>query len=226
MEQQTAHEMCTAPECHSAWPQRIQQYLNFIRAANMTITRASCLALCLGSVLCLAACGGNGLASIGGSVAGLGAGLSLTLQNNGSDSVTLTNNQSFSFATKLASGATYNVAVVTQPIGQTCSVASGAGVVDSVADDVTNISVSCATTSSVGGNLSGLAAGTSVTLITNGLALTLAANGIFAFPGTIAAGSVYNVAVSVQPVGETCTVSGGSGTVLANVMASVAVTCN
>jgi hypothetical protein len=191
----------------------------------MTRSSLRCLSISLLSISLIAACGGSGKASIGGSVAGLGPGLSLTLQDNGTDTIAVSANQSFAFPTSLASGAAFNVTVLTQPSGETCSVAGGTGVVDSIADDVTNITISCATTSSVGGVVSGLAPGTSLTLLNNGQLLPIAANGPFAFPGTLPSGSTYDVAVSVQPVGETCVVANPTGSVIAGVEASVSVSC-
>src|SRR5712664_2555390 len=78
-------------------------------------------------VLSLAACGGGTDAAIGGYLSGLGSGLSVVLQNNNSDSLTLTSNGSFTFANSLASGAAYSVTVLTQPVGQTCAVTNGSG---------------------------------------------------------------------------------------------------
>ncbi len=82
--------------------------------------------------------------SIGGSLSGLtpGAGISVVLQDNAGDDLTLANNGTFTFATQIAIGATYNVTVKTQPTGQTCSVTSGSGTVGS--SNVTGIRVTCA----------------------------------------------------------------------------------
>ena len=79
--------------------------------------------------------------TIGGSVSGLGAGKSVVLHNNGGDALTRNANGSFSFATALASGASYAVTVGTQPAGQTCTVSNGSGTV--AAANVTNVAVSC-----------------------------------------------------------------------------------
>ena len=47
--------------------------------------------------------------------------------------------------------------------------------------------------------------------------LTVSANGIFNFPTPVAYGNTYNATVLTQPSGQTCAVTGGSGTVTANV---------
>jgi hypothetical protein len=191
----------------------------------MRQTKAKLLTVSLASTLLLVACGGGSDASIGGTISGLGSGLSLTLQNNNADYLTMAGNQSFTFAKPIASNSSYDVTVLTQPIGQTCSVANGSGTVDSFGDAVSNIAVSCGYSSSVGGIVTGLNAGTSVTLSTNGALLPIAANGLFAFPGMLPPGSTYNVAVTTQPLGQTCSVSNPNGTIIANVMSSVVVNC-
>ena len=87
-------------------------------------------------------CTSNPTYSVGGTVSGLSG--SVVLQDNGGDNLTVTANGPFTFATKLAAGASYNVTVKTQPSGQTCTVASGTGTIGSA--NVTNVAVSCAAT--------------------------------------------------------------------------------
>ncbi|HNR82471.1 MAG TPA: hypothetical protein PKJ73_03130 [Ottowia sp.] len=162
---------------------------------------------------------------MGGSVSGLGAGNSVVLLNNGGDALTRNANGSFTFATPIASGATYSVTVGTQPVGQTCSVSNGAGTV--VASNVTNVTVNCTTnTYTIGGSVSGLGAGNSVVLLNNGGdALTRNANGSFTFATPLANGAAYAVTVGTQPVGQTCSVSNGTGTVASANVTNVAVNC-
>ena len=84
--------------------------------------------------------------SIGGTLSGLttGSGISVVLQDNGGDNLTLTTNGAFTFATKLLAGASYAVTVNTQPTGQTCTVSNfGSGTVG--AANVTTVSVTCTT---------------------------------------------------------------------------------
>ena len=166
--------------------------------------------------------------TIGGTVAGLGAGKSVVLLNNGGDALTRNANGGFSFATALASGASYAVTVGTQPAGQTCTISNGSGTVASA--NVTNVAVSCVdlppATYTIGGNLSGLGAGKSVVLLNNGGdALTRNANGGFSFATALASGASYAVTVGTQPAGQTCTVSNGSGTVASANVTNVAVSC-
>jgi hypothetical protein len=163
--------------------------------------------------------------SIGGSVTGLGTGQSVALQNNGGDTLTASANSGFVFATPIASGSIYNVTVATNPPGKTCTVLNGSGTVTTSA--ITNVAVTCTPlTLTIGGNVSGLGGGQSVVLQNNGANnLTVSVNGGFTFTTPIAIGSPYNVTVATPPLGRTCTVSNGSGTVTTSAITNVAVTC-
>jgi hypothetical protein len=67
--------------------------------------------------------------------------------------------------------------------------------------------------------------GTGLTLRLNGTTnLAVAGNGPYAF-GAIADGSAYSVAVFVQPIGQTCTVANGSGTLAGANVTNIAVSC-
>jgi hypothetical protein len=171
------------------------------------------------------ACGG-GEASLGGTLSGLPSGTSVTLQNNGANDLTVAANGSFWFSGTLASGSTYSVTVLTQPTGATCSVANGAGTIDSAGSDVGSVAVTCVSNASITGTVSGLTSGTSVTLTNGSVSLAVASNGVFAFPGVLAAGTAYNVTVSVQPAGHTCSVANGTGTVVSGTATNIAVTCS
>jgi hypothetical protein len=181
--------------------------------------------LCVLASLSLVACGGGSLATIGGTVSGLATGASVVLQDNDTDNLTVTANTSFVFPTGLAGDSSFNVTVLTQPAGQTCAVSSGSGAIDAASDPVTGVVVTCTTTSSLGGTVTGLGAGTAVTLGNAGVMLPVAANGAFAFPDILAPGTAYNVTVVTQPAGMACTVLNPIGVVVAGVMASVTVTC-
>ncbi len=149
--------------------------------------------------------------TISGTVVGMLSGQSVTLQNNSGDNLTVSSNTSFSFTTKVASGATYLVTVLTQPTGQTCTPNLNSGV---VSGNVTDISIICSyTVYTVSGNVSGLS-GTIVLQNNYGSDQTLTSDGSFSF--RVASSAKYNVRVKTQPNGK-CTVSNGSGTVSADV---------
>ncbi|HVV49258.1 MAG TPA: hypothetical protein VHO06_06350, partial [Polyangia bacterium] len=163
---------------------------------------------------------------LGGTVSGLAS--SVTLQN-GSDSVVLSANGSFSFPTAIASGGTYAVSVTNQPTNptQTCVVGGAGGTVAGA--DVTSVAVTCTTnTYAVGGLVSGLS-GTGLTLQDNsGDDLVVNANGAFTFPTQVPSGGTYAVTIKTQPSGptQTCTLAGDTGTIGAAAVTSVSVNCS
>ena len=187
-----------------------------------SFARPAALALVL--ALGLVGCGGTD-ALIGGTLSGLGDGLSVVLQNNNTDDLTLNANGAFTFRTAVDNGASYSVTVLTQPIGQNCNVSNGTGTVDTNSKDPTDITVVCSAISSVGGTLTGMLDGRSITLANGVQRVTVAQNGSFAFAGVLPAGSTYSVTIVTQPAGQICNVINSTGTVVANVMATVAVTC-
>jgi 6-phosphogluconolactonase (cycloisomerase 2 family) len=168
--------------------------------------------------------------AIGGTVTGL-TGTGLVLLNNGGNDLAVTANGTFAFSTRLASNATYNVTIGTQPSNQSCTVTNGSG---TSATDVTSVVVSCTAINqpppgsyTIGGTTTGLA-GTGLVLQNNGgndLAVT--ANGTFAFTTSIVQGGAYAVSVKTQPSNpaQTCAVSSASGTVAAANVTTVAVAC-
>lgn len=82
-------------------------------------------------------------------------------------------------------------------------------------------------TYSIGGTVSGLAAGDTLSIMDNGGdVLAVTANGTFTFATKLNSGSAYSVTVSAQPASpaQGCAVSNGSGTATADVT-SVTVTC-
>lgn len=79
--------------------------------------------------------------SVSGTVAGLSAGESVVFELNGGQTKTMSANGAFTFAGKVASGATYAVTVSTHPTGKYCAVANGSDVIGGA--DITNVALSC-----------------------------------------------------------------------------------
>ena len=159
--------------------------------------------------------------TIGGTVSGL-TGAGLILQDNGGNNLPVSANGSFTFSNSVASGAAYSVTVLTQPTGQSCTVSNGSGTARA---NVTNVQVSCSNANyTIGGTVAGLT-GTGMVLQDNGgNNLTVSANGSFTFSNSVASGAAYLVTVITQPTGQSCTVTNGSGTAIANVT-NVQVAC-
>lgn len=159
----------------------------------------------------------------------------LVIQLNGGNDTTIAYNSAlgnyYQFTELLPIGTPYAVTVVTQPPGQSCTVVTGGNGNDpatGIANSNVFVNFVCAplTTYTIGGAVSGLAGGTTVVLQDNGgNATTVAANGPFTFSTSIAYQSPYAVTVATQPVGESCTLTNGSGTVPAANVTNVAVAC-
>jgi hypothetical protein len=170
---------------------------------------------------------------IGGSVAGL-AGTGLVLQDNGGDSLQVSANGRFTFATALPSGSAYSVTVLSPPIDpyQNCTVTAGTGITGE--SDVNNVAVACTTTTAathtISGSVTGLAAGAQIVLEDNGRdSKTITANGPFApFATPIPSGSAYSVSIAQEsdPTQSiACTVTNGSGVVGSSNISNVAISC-
>jgi sugar lactone lactonase YvrE/ribosomal protein S11 len=175
----------------------------------------------------LTACGGNDGAStytVGGTVSGLAAGSSITLTDGGSDALTVSTNGAFTFKTPLAAGASYAAAISAAPAMQVCTVTNGTGKVSSAA--VSSIRVICVGPYTVGGTISGLAAGSTIVLTDNGGdSDSVSSNGTFTFPTALKGGSAYAVAIATQPALQTCTVQNGSGDIGAASVSTVSINC-
>ncbi|WP_133139928.1 WD40/YVTN/BNR-like repeat-containing protein [Legionella genomosp. 1] len=79
----------------------------------------------------------------------------------------------------------------------------------------------------VGGNVNGLASGSSLVLQNNGSdPLFINANGLFTFPAVLSAGTPYAVTVRAQPATQICTVSNGIGTISNTAVTNVVVSCS
>ena len=187
------------------------------------LPRLNRLLCCIAAGLGLAGCGGG---EIGGSVSGLGSGLSVTLLNNGSDALTIRRNGSFTFADTVAANGTYAVTVRAQSVGQVCSIAGGNGTIDADGSSIDSVSVTCAFSASLRGTVSGLESGVAVTLVNGSHQLAIAANGPFAFSDALSDGTRYDLRVLVQPAGANCIVQNGSGTFIAASFQDINVLCS
>ena len=159
-------------------------------------------------------------------MSGLVAGTSLSLIATGGSPLQVAGNGAFTFPQAFKMNASYSVSVEMQPSGQACSISNGSG---TVSGHVTDVLVSCVTplppntTLAIGGTISGMAAGTQLGLLNNGLGLVSAhANGPFKFAAT--AGASYAVSVANHPAGQLCAVSNGAGIATTN-LSNIAITC-
>jgi hypothetical protein len=169
-------------------------------------------------------CTATGTYTVGGNLTGNTG--SVTLLNNGTNSTAVLRPKgTFTFSSALATGSTYNVTVQTPPTGQVCLVFNGSGAIST--SNISSVLVSCTTnTYTVSGNVSGLGNGLALALLKNGGdLLSLTANGSFTFVTPMAAGS-YVVSIGTQPVGQSCVITNGSGTISTSNITNISVTCS
>src|SRR5690242_16578716 len=169
------------------------------------------------------------LFTVGGTVSGL-TGSGLVLQNNGASELTITANGPFSFARSLADAAPYQVTILKQPAGQTCSVTNGLGTIH--AANVSDVTIACSsglTSHSIGGRVTSLV-GSGLVLTNNGGDNLQIAPGDedFIFATNLSPGATYNVQVLTQPTNpsQVCSVANATGVVGDTDVTSVSVVCS
>ena len=193
---------------------------------NMNRLGRSLLALlAFAFLMCLSVAEAQVTYSIGVNLAGLSGGT--VILKNGSDTLPLGTNGSYSFATPLALGSPYAVSVLIQPPSQTCSVSGGDNGNGSgtVAGASVIVGVNCVSAYTVSGTISGLA-GSGLVLRLNSTSL-IVANGAnsFKFATALTDAAPYLVSVGIQPVGYTCLVTNGSGNIAGANVTDVLVAC-
>ena len=165
--------------------------------------------------------------SVGGTVTGL-LGAGAALQNSAGDDLPVNADGTFTFATPVASGASYDVTVRTQPSHptQVCTVANGTGTVGD--SNVTNVAISCVTSAfTIGGTVTGLAGTGLVLRNSGGEELSIRGDGGFTFLAAVPSDSSYEVTVVASPAqpSQRCTVANGTGAVADSSITNVEVTC-
>jgi len=159
--------------------------------------------------------------TVGGGLIGLTYG-TIDLQNN-AELLSLDVDGAFNFSTLYVDDETYNVIIVNEPIGHTCSVANSTGIISE--SYVTTVIVTCEET--------GLNIGGTVTNLTGTLILqnngtddeTIVANGVYVFTPLILNGESYNVTALSHPAGLFCKIINNTGTFAAAHVTNVDVDC-
>jgi hypothetical protein len=163
--------------------------------------------------------------NVGGTISGLTtSGLVL---GNGSDTLSVpAGATSFTMPTPVAYGSDYTITVVAQPAGLTCDVANGTGTVGTNA--VTNVAVTCTDQPlTVGGSINGLARATGLVLANGTSTYAVPADATsFTLDTPQSSGGTYAVRVQSQPVGMTCSVSNGLGSIPTHSITDVSITCS
>ena len=168
--------------------------------------------------------------TVGGTVLNIrGTGLSLKDNAGNPYPITGTGTVPFTLPGPIASGATYAVTVSSQPVNpsQICTVTNGSGTVG--AGNVTGVQVTCVTQRfTVGGNLARY-----VAPVRGGMVLANGADRLtppadattFTFPTLVLSGQPYAATIASQPIGQSCQLTNGTGTVGAGPVTSVQVNC-
>lgn len=178
--------------------------------------------LLLLGALALTACGGSAQYSpITATASGLRPGASVIMQDNNGSAMALSENRPFSFLAAVEWGTGYTISIREQPVGETCVVSNGTGV---VGPTPANVDVRCTPIASVIGLVMGPVQNGGLTLALNGMPTQIANSGLFAFPGLLPAGTAYTVTNIASP-GLVCSISNASGTVAADAFAFVTVGC-
>jgi hypothetical protein len=177
------------------------------------------------SLLALVACGGDSNApplNLSGTISGLTTS-GLSLSAIGVNLEIKAGATSFNFGPIITQGYGYDVTAPDQPAGQLCTVTNGSGIATA---NISNVVVTCSNeTFNVGGTISGLtAAGLVLANGSDTLSVPAGASS-FTMPTAVAYGSDYKVTVTTQPTGLTCDVANGTGTVGADAVTNIAVTC-
>jgi hypothetical protein len=169
----------------------------------------------IGLVFFLSACGGGGGGNpgphtVGGTVTGLDPGNTVTLVNNGVETLVQTTNGPFTFATPVA--AAYAVTVQSQPYWQRCTVTSGSG---TASNAVQTVAVACSlaearvtTLAGSGGEGNNDGAGSAASF-TFPQGLAIAANGDLFVGGRYGSSSNWSQIRKITPSGDVQTWTGG-----------------
>lgn len=158
--------------------------------------------------------------NIGGTVSGLSG--TLILLSSSGDELTISADGSFQFINKIADLSSYSVTIKTQPSDRFCSVSNSSGTL--AGSDVTNVSVVCLQSFSIGGAVSGLS-GTLRLYSSGGDELILTADSSFQFINKVVDLSNYSVVVSSQPSDQFCRVTNHTGTLAGSDINNVQVSC-
>jgi hypothetical protein len=118
----------------------------------------------------------------------------------------------------------YNLVIIAQPRGQTCTVENGTGTMAET--PLKPINVKCSGGYSVGGTVSGLSPGERISVINNSADfLSLASNGQFRFTKLLMPGQEYGVGIDLQPERKKCLIDHAEGTLRTADVTDIKIVC-
>jgi hypothetical protein len=149
---------------------------------------------------------------VGGSITGLAG--SITLQLNGTESLTRSENGPFTFQSEFEDQSTFTVTITQVPAEQDCPVQGATGKLNGAT--VTSVKIVCTShTYTLQGTVEGLTG--SLQLRLGDETLSVPGSGPFTFQTRLPKGSTYAVSLVAQPKGHHCSVTNESGTVTGDV---------
>ena len=105
----------------------------------MKSIRLICISLCISAITL--ACDSLEVFNVDGSLSGLEDGKELTISLNDSNQLKLTENGNFSFNVSFEKAQSYDAAIITQPVEQTCTINNANGSISSA--NISNIQIVC-----------------------------------------------------------------------------------
>ncbi len=165
--------------------------------------------------------------AIGGTITGITGSGAVVLQDNARDSLTVTTDGSFQFATPIPSGSSYSVTAssIAAQQSETCAFTNASGTVGNAA--VTDIAIACTPNVVISVSVSGLAGSGLVLQDDGGDNLFISGNGSASFATPLPSGAAFAVTVLDQPALPTqnCVVGNGTGTASLATAPNITVTC-
>ncbi len=155
------------------------------------------------------------------SVAVTGLTGTLVMQDDKSDTLTFTTNNTQTFSTSYASGSAYTVSVRTQPSGQTCTLSGNASGTITANTTVTATCATSGTNLTLSVAVTGLS-GTVAMQDDQGDTLTFTTNNTQTFTKTYTTGAKYTLYVTAQPSAQSCVPVYATGTITSNVTINAA----
>lgn len=167
------------------------------------------------------------LFQIGGTVTGLNG--TVVLTNNNSDDLAISADGAFAFPNFLRAGVAYDVAIKSQPAGQTCALTNGQGTAAGE-ENISNVVVTCGSSQivtqyEVGGTVSGLTGGQLVLQNNGGDDQTVTSDGAYKFATKLDDGADYAVTIKTQPDDLVCSATNSNGKVSGYNVTNVNIQC-
>ncbi len=152
--------------------------------------------------------------SISGSISGAKGNVDWNLASNGTIINTGSHNAgNVNFSAAIALGSAYELSIINQPSGQTCTINNATGTISNNVNDVEIVCSDLSTARTINGNISGATGNLSWELLLNGISTKTgeASNGAITFIDNADPNDYYFIKVTVAPTGHWCEVFNAVG---------------